>query len=114
MGMDFERLHILLVCNLGASTGIMVAKMREISKNSKVLAGKDIKIDARPAGELEEYINDYDVILVGPQMRHKFKDLKKIADTYKKPIDIINSQDYGLVNGGNILKAAIVLRMENQ
>ncbi|MDV4151375.1 PTS sugar transporter subunit IIB [Clostridium sp. AL.422] len=113
MAIDFERLHILLVCNLGASTGIMVAKMREICSNSRSLEGKDIKIDARPAGELEEYINLYDVILVGPQMRHKFRELKEIADFYKKPIEIINSQDYGLVNGGNILKAAILLRISN-
>jgi len=33
--MDLPRLHVLLVCNLGASTGIMVAKMRECGKLRK-------------------------------------------------------------------------------
>jgi PTS system cellobiose-specific IIB component len=32
--MDIKRLHILLCCNLGASTGVMVTKMREIAANS--------------------------------------------------------------------------------
>jgi PTS system cellobiose-specific IIB component len=29
--MNFDKLHILLVCNLGASTGVMVTKMKEIA-----------------------------------------------------------------------------------
>lgn len=56
--MNVTRLHILLVCNLGASTGIMVAKMREIAQNSKALANVDVKIDARPAGELREHVEE--------------------------------------------------------
>ncbi|RKO61477.1 PTS sugar transporter subunit IIB [Caldibacillus debilis] len=107
--MDLPRLHVLLVCNLGASTGIMVAKMREIAKNSQSLANTDVKIDARPAGELREYVADYDVVLIGPQIKHLYENLKKICDEHNKPIGIIDTQDYGMVNGGNILKQAIRL-----
>lgn len=112
--MNFEKLHILLACNLGASTGIMVAKMEEIVRNSEKLKGKDIKISAQPAGEILEHIENYDVVLLGPQISHRFDELKQVADAYNKPIEIINSQDYGTVNGGNILKAAIALNLKNQ
>jgi PTS system cellobiose-specific IIB component len=111
--MDLKRLHVLLVCNLGASTGVMVAKMREIAANSKSLAGTDVKIDARPAGDIKEYISDYDVVLMGPQIKHQYERLKKICDEANKPIGIIDMQDYGLVNGGNILKQAIVLTLNH-
>ncbi|MGA8943749.1 MAG: PTS sugar transporter subunit IIB [Thermoactinomyces sp.] len=107
--MDLPRLHVLLVCNLGASTGIMVAKMREIAQNSKALANTDVKIDARPAGELRDYVTEYDVVLIGPQIKHLYDNLKKICDQYEKPVAIIDTRDYGMVNGGNILKQAIRL-----
>ena len=111
--MDLKKLHVLLVCNLGASTGVMVAKMREIAANSNSLAGTDVKIDARPAGDIKEYVADYDVVLMGPQIKHQYDRLKKICDEHNKPIGIIDMKDYGFVNGGNILKQAIVLTLNH-
>ncbi len=107
--MDLTRLHVLLVCNLGASTGIMVAKMREIAQNSKALANIDVKIDARPAGELRDYVADVDVVLIGPQIKHLYENLKEICDQYEIPIGVISTQDYGMIHGGNILKQALRL-----
>ncbi len=112
--MNFEKLHILLACNLGASTGVMVGKMEDIVKNSEKLKGKDILIEAHPAGELREHIEAFDVVLLGPQISHRFDELAEIATAYHKPIEVINSQDYGTVNGGNILKAAIALKLNSQ
>nr|WP_073156820.1 PTS sugar transporter subunit IIB [Seinonella peptonophila] len=109
--MTFQRLHILLVCNLGASTGVMVTKMKEIVKQSEKLKPIDIEIKAYPAGELEEHIQNFDVILVGPQIKHQFAQLSEIAKRYNKPIEVIDTQDYGMVNGGNILKSAILLKL---
>ncbi|EFP3845241.1 PTS sugar transporter subunit IIB, partial [Listeria monocytogenes] len=50
--MEINQLHVLLVCNLGASTGVMVTKMKEIAQNSEKLTNTDVKIEAHPAGEL--------------------------------------------------------------
>ncbi|TDT56509.1 PTS sugar transporter subunit IIB [Fonticella tunisiensis] len=112
--MNFDKLRILLVCNLGASTGVMVAKMREVAANSEKLKNIDIKIDARPAGDIKEYLPDYDVVLVGPQIKHRFAELKELCDKYNKPIDVIDTKDYGMVNGANILKTAIVLKVKSE
>nr|WP_028777961.1 PTS sugar transporter subunit IIB [Shimazuella kribbensis] len=109
--MTFDRLHILLVCNLGASTGVMVTKMKEIVQQSEKLKSIDIEIKAHPAGELEEHIQNFDVILVGPQIKHQFAHLSTIAKQYNKPIEVIDTQDYGTINGGNILKSAILLKL---
>ena len=47
-----------------------------------------------------------DIILVGPQVRFKLKELK---EKYEPAIivDTINVQDYGMMNGANVLKAAL-------
>ncbi|MEI4282210.1 PTS sugar transporter subunit IIB [Tetragenococcus halophilus] len=112
--MNFDHLNILLVCNLGYSTGTMVTKMREIADKSEKLKNIPIEIEARPAGEFNDLVQDFDVVLVGPQIRHQFSRLKKIADEYNKPIEVIDSEDYGTVNGANILKAAILLKTKTE
>ena len=72
----------------------------------------DIKIEAHPAGELKEYIEGFDVVMVGPQMKHQLGALTEVATQFNKPIEVINSRDYGAVNGGNILKAAILMKLK--
>ena len=74
--MDFDKLHILLVCNLGASTSVMVSKMKEVAEKSEKLKGIDMKIDAYPVGSLKEHVEKYDVILAGPQIKHKEKEIR--------------------------------------
>ncbi|MBC8830807.1 PTS sugar transporter subunit IIB, partial [Escherichia coli] len=75
------------------------------------LTNTDVKIEAHPAGELREHIEDFDVILVGPQIKHQLKHLSEIAAEYNKPIQVIDTKDYGTVNGANILKDAIILKL---
>ena len=43
-------------------------------------ADPDDVVDAVPVGELESVIDKYDVILLGPQIRFKEKDVKKLAE----------------------------------
>lgn len=111
--MNFDRLHVLLCCNLGASTGVMVNKMREIALKSEKLKGIDIKIEAHPASDLIEYIDDFDVIMLGPQIKHRLNELKAISEPKGKPIQVIDTRDYGTVNGANILKTAILMKLNN-
>ena len=111
--MDFDRLHILLVCNLGASTKDKKKKMTEITEKSEKLKDVDIKIDAYPVSTLKEHIKNYDVILAGPQIKHKEKEIQQECDKLDKPFAIINSKDYGMVDGAAILKAAILLKVKH-
>lgn len=110
--MNFKALNILLCCNLGASTGVMVTKMREVAAGSSVLEGIPVRIEAHPASDIKEYIDQFDVVLIGPQIKHRYADLKEICDAKGKPIEVIDTKDYGTVNGANILKQAIYLRVK--
>ncbi len=104
-----KKYGILLVCNLGASTGVMVAKMRTIAQNSEKLKNYEITIDARPVSDLKEYISKYDCVLVGPQMRHKFDDIQTICMQNDKPVEVIPTEVYGMANGSKILLQGLTM-----
>lgn len=94
-------MKILLVCNAGMSTSMLVKKMETAAKNK----GIEATIEAYPLTEAEKIINDWDVVMLGPQVRHCLNQLKKVAgDT---PIEVINMRDYGMMNGENVLKRAL-------
>lgn len=103
-------MKILLVCSAGMSTSLLVQKMRDYVKG----AGLDIQIDASGSEGLDEIAAGYDVFLVGPQVRHRFSRFKEIADTFKKPIAVIDQRVYGLVDGKGAVKQAVSLTGKEQ
>lgn len=111
---DIKNMKIMLACNLGASTSILVRKMAAVVEKSEKLKDKNIVIEAHPVTDLSETIGDFDVILLGPQVSHRLGELKAIADEQNKPIEVINSQDYGTMNAENVVKEAISLKLRNK
>ena len=97
-------MNILLVCAGGMSTSLLVERMRkEIEKRNL----KDVKVDANAIENLEKIIDDYDVILVGPQIRYKEPYIKNRCGEHKKPYTIIPPAIYGLVDEARILDFAL-------
>lgn len=97
---------ILLCCAAGMSTSLLVSKMQIASKE----AGIETKIWAVSMEELQNNIKDkVDVVLLGPQIRYKLTEVKKICDEKKIPSEVINMMDYGSMNGKNVLKFALDL-----
>ena len=94
---------ITLICGVGMSTSLLVSKMEEVAKDK----GINVEIRATAEGKFREYENDTDVLLLGPQVGYlldKFK--KKYAETGIK-ISIIDSVDYGMMNGAKVLDYAL-------
>lgn len=96
--------HIVLCCNQGMSTSILVKKMREAAAKEDI---EDVQIDAYPISEIEEKAPDAAVILLGPQVRFELGRVQKLFPN--TPAEAINPQDYGLARGGNVLKHALEL-----
>ncbi|MCO6542052.1 PTS sugar transporter subunit IIB [Bombilactobacillus bombi] len=65
--------NILLICGSGASSGFMAANMRKAAKKESL----DYKIKARSQSELGDYVDDIDVLMVGPHLKSEFNGLKK-------------------------------------
>lgn len=93
-------MNILLVCAAGMSTSLLVNRMNEAATKE----GIDVHIEAHPVGTVDQYANQSDVILLGPQVRFELKNIKKKYPT--KPVEVINMQDYGMMNGAKVLAFA--------
>ncbi|WP_296971987.1 PTS sugar transporter subunit IIB [Tepidanaerobacter sp. EBM-38] len=99
-------MRILLVCAGGMSTSLIVEKMKKEIEKRNI---KDIKVDANAIEELEQIIDNYDVIMVGPQIRYKEPYIKSLCEQKNKKYIIIPPAVYGSVNGAKILDLAINL-----
>jgi len=97
-------MRIMLACCAGMSTSLVVAKMQEAAKNQ----GKEYKIWAVDQGQIEEELGNFDVLLLGPQVRHILRRVSKLVGD-KAPIAIIESISYGRCDGEAVLKQAELL-----
>lgn len=104
-----NNLHIGLACNLGASTSILVSKMQAIVQQSEKLADKNIKIESFPASQINKSIQDYDIVLLAPQIAHRKDEISQLAAQYHVPVETINAQDFGAMNAAGILKEALYI-----
>lgn len=96
---------IMLVCVAGMSTSLLVSKMQKAAEEQ----GVEANIFARSAQEMELALeqNDVDVVLLGPQVRYMKKQIEAELKGKDIPIAEINMQDYGMMNGKNVLKQAL-------
>ncbi|CUH95560.1 hypothetical protein P22_1631 [Propionispora sp. 2/2-37] len=99
-------MKILLVCAAGMSTSLLVTKMQ---KESELLGSNDT-IFACSVDELEEHIDQYEVILLGPQIRYKAKAIGEMVGRKGKGFGVIDSMNYGRVDGAKVLEQAYSLK----
>lgn len=94
-------MRIMLACCAGMSTSLVVNKMQEVASSQ----GKEYKIWAVEQGQIEEEIGNFDVLLLGPQVRHILRKVKKIVGE-SMPLEVIDSVAYGRCDGAAVLAQA--------
>lgn len=85
-------MKVLLVCSAGMSTSLLTNNMKNFADAGDI-------VNAEPISELERVIDDYDVVLLGPQIRFREKDVKKLADPKGIPSGVIDMRAYGVMDG---------------
>lgn len=98
-------MNILLCCSAGMSTSMVVQRMQKAASQM----GVDAKIEAVGMEEFSEKIAENDCCLLGPQIKYKLKDFEAIAKEHNRPVAVINTMDYGMLDGEKILKSALSL-----
>ena len=93
---------ILLACNAGMSTSLLVSNMQKYAKE----IGIEVMIEAMPVLQAEKSWQDWDIILLGPQVRHVIGKFKETVQD-QIPVLVIDMRDYGLMNGKNVLNTAL-------
>lgn len=109
-----DKMSVLLCCAGGFSTNLLMQEMQKAVKKSKVLDDDKFSFTAIPIDELDRTIDQWDVVLVGPQVGHKIDEIKRTCETHKKPYQIIDKEVYGAVDGETVVKMAIVLYRKNK
>ncbi len=99
--------NILLVCNAGMSTSMLVQKMSAAAKEM----GIEANINAKSVTEAINEIDHVDVLLLGPQVGYQKAEMEKLA-AGKIPVEVINMRDYGTMNGQKVLQFALDLIRE--
>ncbi len=101
-------MKIILVCNQGLSTSILVNRMRTAIQGSEKLKDKDIVIEAWGKEEYIDHVKGAEIILLGPQIAMA---LQSIEEELQKnhlniPVRVIDKEQYGTMNAVGVIKFA--------
>ncbi len=96
---------ILLCCSAGMSTSMLVKKMQQAADSR----GMDCQIEAVSVTVFDDAIKEYDVCLLGPQVRYQLDELSNKADAYGKKVELIPPAAYGMMKGEEVLNQALAL-----
>lgn len=92
-------MKILLACSAGMSTSLLVNNMKKVADPADV-------IEARPVRTVPDIIDEWDVLLLGPQVRYLEKDYKPLCESKGKGFGVIPMQTYGRMDGKACMELA--------
>ncbi len=103
---------IYLFCAAGMSTSMLAQKMQDCANEYKL----PIKVAAHPHNQLDVIIKEDrpDCILLGPQVKYMLEETIQQFGDLNIPIAVIDSTDYGMMDGETVLKKSIKLIKENK
>ena len=92
-------MKILLVCNQGMSTSVLV-------KNMYKYADEQTMIEAKPVTEYQDVASQFDIILIGPQIRYQLQEVEQVAKKNGMKAAVIDAAAYGMLDGKKVLAQA--------
>lgn len=100
-----------LFCDAGMSTSLLASRMQKVADANKL----PIEVKAYSQANIDMIVSEYnpEVILLGPQVKHLFE---KVSEKYGKEhvVFVIDSADYGNMDGERVLKKAMKLYKESR
>lgn len=98
---DEPALRIMLACALGMSTSILVQRMQEAA----AAQGKNYRIWAADQSSIESELGNFDVVLLGPQVRHILRKVRAVVGD-AAPVEVIEARAYGRGDGATVIAQA--------
>ena len=96
---------IMLVCSAGMSTSLLVTKMQKAAQEKNI----EVEIFACSESEAKAKYHEVDILLLGPQVRFLLSKIQKAVEGKNIPVAVIDSIDYGTMNGAVVLEKALKL-----
>lgn len=73
------------------------------------VAGIGLQVEALSAGEYAARVEECEVVLIAPQIRHLRKSIEKLATSLGKPVAMIEPFHYATMNGQAVLEQILFL-----
>ena len=101
---------VYLFCSAGMSTSMLASKMQGVAQDHRL----PIEVEAFSDGKIGQIIEERhpDVILLGPQVKHRYQEVVKQYGSTGIPIAVIDQTAYGMMDGEKVLKTAIKMMKE--
>lgn len=96
---------ITLICAAGMSTSMLMTKMKAAAEK----LGLEVEIRATSESKFKQFENDTDILLMGPQVGFLLGKFKAAYEPKGIKVSVIDSIDYGTMNGEKVLKKALEL-----
>lgn len=93
-------MRVLLVCSGGFTTSILVENMR------RVMDEKEDYVEARPVSDVKDLIDKFDVVLLGPQVRFKLKEVRQLAEAHGKKAGLLDPRFLSTLDGKGVFELA--------
>lgn len=100
-------IKVAVFCAAGMSTSMLVSKI----KASASQKGIELDINAYPESEMSKH-TDVECVLLGPQIKFLKGQADKIFNPLNIPVEVINTMDYGMMKGENVLNS--ILKLTNK
>lgn len=97
-----KKLRILLCCGAGMSSGFLAQRSRQVAKKRKL----DVSVEARSHVDVTSYLNQIDVLLIGPHYAAELEEFRKLAAAYPVKVAVIPKDIYSELSGEGILDLA--------
>lgn len=95
--------NILLCCGAGMSSGFLAQRARKAAERK----GTDMNIDAKSQSVVEDVIEDYQLLLLGPHYESHLDEFEEIAEPYDIPVAVIPQKIYGALDGEGLVEFAL-------
>lgn len=100
-------MKFILVCSGGMSTSILISSLE---KEAAKLNIENFSAIAVGVNEIESKLDDsYTVLLVAPQVKYKFEEMKKIAESKNVKCYQIQPTEYTSIGAPNLMKSIMKL-----
>lgn len=91
-------MKILLACSAGMSTSLLEKSMQDYMKANNI----EGTVNAYGSETAKGVIKDYDICLLGPQVKFMLPQFKAVAGNV--PVDVINPMFYAMAKGAEVVK----------
>lgn len=95
-----EKIRVLLVCGSGASSGFMAANMRKAA-SAKGIA---LEVIARSESEIENYIDEIEVLMVGPHLAYILDDVEDYVGDAPVKVILMKAAYYASLDGAKAIE----------